>query len=342
MKPSSLIVVVAVVLIGGFAAADAIRGRAERSTVVTAPTEATQTTPTRLPGPEPQPDAPRGWPIGTLQGSLVFTDASDCHVRVIGLAGGREQPLSRFAGDCRLWVPPVGTRIAYGLGPASADGFSPFRVADLAQPTRELGGFRALFGVVVWSQDGQRVAWCGRRRTGFDLEIGGAAHRLLRCPSTYTPAGEIAAAVGNRLVVGNRTIFRAKGSGGITYAHYGTDGSLAVLVDGERLERWEGDTLTGSFAIPRDLQGSTPVLRFDNCAAAFPPIEGIGRIEVESLGCLPAREHSAFFGARAAWSPDGQWLAVTEPNRIAFHRIVGPEATIRWPAGAGDLAWRPR
>jgi hypothetical protein len=340
LSPRSFIVVAAVVLVAGFAAADAIRGRAERSEIVTSPTVAAQTTPTRLQGPQPQPDAPSGWPIAALQGSLVFTDAEDCRVRVVGLADGRERPLASFAGDCRLWVPPAGPRIAYGLGPASADGFSPFRVADLAQPNRELGGFRALFGVVLWSPDGERVAWCGRRRTGFDLEVGGAARRLEGCPTTYTPDGALAAAVGNRLVVGDRTIFRA--DGGITYAHYGTDGSLAVIVDGVSLERWEGDTLTGSFAIPRDLQGRTPVLRFDNCAAAFPPIDDLGRIEVESLGCLPAEHRAAFFGGAAAWSPDGQWLAVAEQESIAFHRVVGPKQRIRWPTGAADLAWRPR
>ena len=175
----------AVVVIGGFAAADAIRGnpRPERTS---APTIPVQTAPSRLPGPQPQPEAPPGWPEGLLDGALTFTDAKTCDIRVIGLAGGRERPVAHFGSDCFLWAPPVGSRVAYGLGASSQDGLHPFRIADLALPNQELGGYRALFGVVIWSDDAQRVAWCGRSRIGFDLEIGGPATRLPRCPVAYT------------------------------------------------------------------------------------------------------------------------------------------------------------
>jgi hypothetical protein len=340
LRPRDFIVVCAVVLIGGFAAADAIRGRANGTEKTTSGTDAVQTSPTRLPGPTPQAEAPANWPLGALTGSLVFTDAGDCRVRVIGLAGGRERPLARFTGNCDLWAPPVGDRIAYGLGPSSADGFAPFRLANLDRPNADLGGYRALFGVVLWSPDGQRVAWCGRRRTGFDLEVGGPARRLTACPTAYTPDGRIAYAIGNDLVVEREVVHHA--NGGITFVNYGRDGSLALMIDGETLERWEGNTLTGAIAIPRGLQGRTPVLRFDNCAAAFPPLDDIGPIEVRSLGCLPTQQRVTYFGGDAAWSPDGQWLAVAERENIALHHIVGPAETVRWPARAAQLAWRPR
>jgi hypothetical protein len=341
LRPRDLIVVCAVVLIGGFAAADAIRERASGTEKTASGTDAVQTSPTRLPGPTPQAEAPANWPLGALAGSLIFTDAGECRVRVIGLAGGRERPLARFAGNCDLWAPPVGDRIAYGLGPSSADGFAPFRLANLDRPNASLGGYRALFGVVLWSQDGQRVAWCGRRRVGFDLEVGGPARRLSACPAAYTPDARIAYAIGNDLVVEREVVHHA--TGGITFVNYGRDGSLALMIDGETLERWEGNTLTGALAIPSELQGRTPVLRFDNCAAAFPPLGGdIGRIELVSLGCLPSEQRQSFVGRDAAWSPDGQWLAVAERENIAFHRIVGPDETVHWPAQAAQLAWRPR
>lgn len=337
MKPRDLIIVGAIVVLAGFAAADAIRGRAgERSTP--APTGRIQTTPTRLPGPQPQASAPPGWPQGALHGTLVFTNADDCRIRVIGLGGGVERPEARFGGNCQLWAAPVGQRFAYGLGPSSGDGFTPFRVADLEHPNRELGGFRALFGVVLWSPDGQRVAWCGRRRTGFDLEVGGAARRLARCPIAYTPDDRVAYTIANRLYVDGRVALRT--NGGITFAHYGTDGSLAVVENGVQILRYDAHgRFTGAFPT---VEGETPIFSPDNCAAVFRPFGGFERITFVGLGCFPGRSPRVLVGRDAAWSPDGRWLAVAERNTIAFQRLVGPPRTIRWPAAAVELAWRTR
>jgi hypothetical protein len=331
----TLLVIGAVVVIGGFAAADAIRGNPgpERSS---APTVPLQTSPSRLPGPQPQPDAPPGWPQGVLRGTLTFTDARDCSVRVVGLAGGRERPVAHFAGDCSLWAPPIGQRFAYGLGPSSGDGLQPFRIADLNHPNFELGGYRALFGVVIWSPDGQRVAWCGRDRTGFDLEIGGQAHRLPHCPSVYTPDDEIAYALGNKLVTGSRTLVTARG--GITYAHYGADGSLVVVEDGRWMARYDAQgRFTGRYPAP---EGRTPILSPRNCAALFPPLEGTGPVEFVSLGCFAGEPPESLSGQDAAWSPDGNWIALAQANGIVFQRIT-PRLTVRWPAQAAELVWRP-
>jgi hypothetical protein len=342
LRPRDFIVVAAVVLIAGFAAADAIRGRAEESEKAPS-TSRVLTTPTRLPGPQPQPEAPAGWPLGVLQGSVVFTDADDCHVRVIGLAGGRERPLSRFAGDCRLWVPPVGSRIAYGLGPASADGSSPIKVADLAQPNRELGGFRALFGVVLWSPDGQRVAWCGRHRVGFDLEVGGAARRLPTCPVAYTPQSRIAYARGSRLNdEGRAQILHADGS--ITFAVFLADGSIVIEVNGRRLEVYGPDgARRARIDLSDEAQGRTPIVSPDGCAAMFRQEQApVGGVQLIDLGCFRGIAPRFFQGRDAAWSPDGRWIAVAEPDSIIFHELVGGNFIARWPAQAVQLAWRPR
>jgi hypothetical protein len=330
----TLLVVVAVVVIGGFAAADAIRGN-PRSERTSAPTVPVQTTPSRLPGPQPQPEAPSGWPEGVLDGTLTFTDADTCNIRVIGLAGGRERPVAHFGSDCFLWAPPVGSRVAYGLGPSSQDGLHPFRIADLALPNQELGGYRALFGVIIWSDDAQRVAWCGRSRIGFDLEIGGPSMRLPRCPVAYTRDDEIAYAVGNQVLVGDRPVFTA--DGGITYAKFGSDGSLAVVVDGQRVERWNGRSLTTT-KIPPRLQGVTPILRYDTCGALFPLGQAVTLLD---LGCRPGLPNRSFAGNSAAWSPDGAWVATSNGVELEFQRVVGSRLDITWPAAAAQMVWRP-
>ena len=339
MRPRDLIVVGAVVLVAGFAAADALRSRAESGEqAVTTP--AVQTGPTRLPGPQPQPSAPEGWPVGTLPGALVFTDAEDCRLRVIGLAGGVERPLARFLGTCELWAAPVGQRVAYGLGPSSADGFVPFKLADLALPLRELGGYRALFGVVLWSQDGQRVAWCGRRRVGFDLEIGGPARRLPTCPAAFTPGGEIAYAVGNELTVEDREILRVRG--GITHTTFLADGTVVLEVNGERLEKYGPDGFRRyTVGLPAELQGRTPIVSPDGCGVLFRHPDR-DEIHLINLGCPSGPEPRVFNGRAAAWDPEGHWIAVAESEAIAFHQVVGGDFVARWPAVAAELAWRPR
>jgi hypothetical protein len=339
LRPRDFIVVCAVILIAGFAAADALRGRANGTERTTSGTDSVQTSPSRVPGPEPQAEAPENWPLGALAGSLIFTDAADCRVRVIGLAGGRERPLARFAGNCDLWAPPIGDRIAYGLGPSSGDGFAPFRLANLDRPNAELGGYRALFGVVLWSPDGQRVAWCGRRRTGFDLEVGGAARRLPACPVAYTSDGEIAYAIGNALLVERERVLRA--DGGITSAVFLADGSIVIGLDGRRLEVYGPDGERRAMAeLPEAVQGRTPIVSPDGCAAMFRREPPFGGIRLVDLGCF--RGTAPRFGRDAAWSPDGRWIALAGPEAIVFWDVVRGGVVATWPAQAARLAWRPR
>jgi hypothetical protein len=338
LKPRDAIIVLAVVLIAGFAAADAIRGHADSAVPETTSQQEVQTGPTRLPGPQPRPNPPAGWPVGRLRGSLVFTDARDCRVRVIGLAGGVERPLSRFAGNCELWAPPASSRVAYGLGPTTPDGFAPFKIADLALPDRDLGGFRALFGVVLWSPDGQHVAWCGRRRTGFDLEVGGAARRLPTCPVAFTQDDRVAYAIGKRLVVEGRTVLRARK--GITYARFGTDGSVAIVENGDELVRYSADGRHKDIVVAP--AGRTPILSPRNCAAVFRPLDGAGPMNFVALPCFHGRPPRDLVGTDASWSPDGRWLAVAGRDAIEFHPLTASTPPVRWPATAAALAWRVR
>ena len=251
------------------------------------------------------------------------------------MASGAETPLPFLAGDCTLWAAPSGSAVAYGLGYGPPD-VARFRLVDLSRPERLLGGHGALFGFVSWSPDGRRVAWCGASRSGFDLELGDGVRRLVDCPIGYTPEGAIAVALGARLVASGRTVLRREG--GITFARWGADGSLAVVVGGRRVERWLGGKLRGSLDLPRWLEGRLPILSPDNCAALF---RRPTRVDLISLGCFRGDAPRAFFDADAAWSPDGDWLVVAEDSSLAFHRVVGPRDVFRWPLAASRVAWQP-
>lgn len=320
-------------LLAGFAAADAFRGEG-------APTPPPATGPAGEEASSDDDPAPgerratRLPPVPGTSGVLVFTDNVRCALREVALPGATEFPSVVASSSCDLWAAPVSAKVAYGIGSSSEDTV-PFRLIDLTHPNRNLGGYRALFGFIVWSHDGQRVAWCGGSRAGFDLEPGGEARRLPQCPAAYTPENEIAYAVGDRLVVEDRTILRA--SGGITYAAWGSDGSLALGLDGRRLERFADGRRTHALDLPRELHGRLPRFSPDSCAALFRRDETIHVVDIGCFAGVAAREYRA---TAAAWSPDGEWIVLAERETIAFHRVVEPRRLVRWPVGASQLAWR--
>ena len=97
------------------------------------------------------------------------------------------------------------------------------------------------------------------------MEVGGASRRLPHCPVAYTSDGRIAYALGKQLVVENKVVLTA--DGGVTYAHFGDDGSIVIVVDGKRVERWRRGAQVFARDLPAALEGKTPILRADNCGA---------------------------------------------------------------------------
>jgi hypothetical protein len=115
----------------------------------------------------------------------------------------------------------------------------------------------------------------------------------------------------------------------------GTDGSLGVVVEGRRIDRYEDGRLVGTASMPGDPVG-VPALAPDNCALlTVRP----GSVELIDVGCFRGSAPRTFPGVYAAWSPDGEWIAVAEGEAVVFHRVVGPEATVRWDVAVGQLAW---
>ncbi len=216
-------------------------------------------------------------------GSIVLAQTGSCAIREFDLPTGLELPNVVARSTCQLWAAPVTAKVAVGVGEPVGDAV-PFRFLDLGRPNRDLGSSEAAFGFLIWSDDGQRAAWCNRRLVGIDLELAGRRRQLDGCPAAYTPAGEIVYARGDRLYIGDRPGLRA--SGGITHVHYGSDGSVAVVVEGRRIERYVGRRLTAALDLPARYEGRLPELSPDNCSAAF---RAGDRIRVLDVGLLPAR-----------------------------------------------------
>lgn len=313
----------AVLAVAGFAVADAVRSDSPEAP------ETTSTAPAEPAAPLP-PTA--SFPRVPAPGELLFADASDCRLRSVPLRSGRERRLPTIETGCELRVPPTGPAFAYGLD-AAYRRLVAFRFSDLGEPGRRIASILAFRGDVQWSADGRRAAWCRSARAGFVATT--AKIRVVEhCPVAMAPGGEVAWASGGRLMTRDGPVLAT--SGRIYAATWGRDGSIGLLVDGRRLERWSGRRRTGSILLPRRL-AEAPRFSPDNCAAL---LEGGGWVHVLDLGCFRGgRDISLEGDGPAAWSPDGEWVVVGRP-RIAFYRVPNIAAQTTWDAVAGAIAWR--
>jgi hypothetical protein len=334
MRGRDLLIIAPVLLLGGLAVADALRSEGS-SAPVTQATEPTTTRSVVTPPTAPE-DLGRGrFPrVPGAPGSIVFAEPPSCALREFDVSEGYEFPNVVSQSNCELWAPTISYKVAHGIRAPRGEDAVPFQFRDLARPRRVLGHSEALFGFLVWSPDGQRAAWCNGRRVGIDLELGAGRRLLPGCPAAYTPDGQVALAEENRLVVGGFTELET--SGGIIFAHYGSDGSVAVLVDEGRLERWEDGRRRQVLPLPAGLRGRNPILSPDNCSALYRVDD---RIRLLDVGCssFPPR---VFPGTTAAWSTNGDWIAVGGPSRITFYDLLRGREPVAWQVGAAQVAWR--
>jgi hypothetical protein len=336
VKGRDLLILLAVLLVGGLALADSLRSDEtrveERPTTTEPPPEAATTAPAEDEdlGREIFPE------VNGAPGSIVLAQSGSCAVREFDLPTGRELPNVVEASTCQLWAAPVTAKVAVGIGEQVGDGV-PFRFLDLNAPGRDLGMSEAAFGFLVWSHDGQRAAWCNGRLEGIDLELDRGRRRLDGCPAAYTLDGEIVYARGDRLYVEDRPGLQA--SGGITAVRYGEDGSVGVVVEGRRIERYERGELTDALDLPERYQGRLPELSADNCSAAF---RAGDRIRILDVGCSPfGRRGGLFLGHAASWSADGRWLVVGGPSTVTFYSLAEEDREpVVWPIGAAEIIWR--
>ena len=337
MKGRDLLILLAVVLVGGFAVADALRSEddAERVVERETTTNPAATTPTGA-TPDEELGRARFPQVNGAGGTLVITETGSCAVREFDLPTGLEFRNVVARSTCQVWAAPVTAKLAVGIGEPVGDAV-PFRFIDLQQAGDNLGTSEAAFGFLVWSQDGQRAAWCNRRRVGIDLELRGRRRLLPECPAAFTPEHEVAFASGPELVVDGRTELTA--SGGITNVHYATDdgGSVAVMVEGRRIERYADGRLTDFFDLPERLQGRLPILSPDNCSALLRT--GDEEVSLVTLGCSPFAVQ-AYRGTTGAWAPNGEWIVIGGPTELVFQRPDRGAEPVRWPVGAAQIVWR--
>ncbi len=310
------VVVGLVLVVGGLALADSVRGCETATTTIEArPTQPTE--PTTAPaatttetGPTPQEEAPANWPQGELHGVLTFIAADDCRIRTIGLAGGRERPPTRFVTNCLgLWAPKVGSRVAFGELP---DGRF-FRIADLGHPRRSFGVYPVSAETwPIWSPDGQRLAWCDSPGTGVEREILGQGRVLSFCPVAYTPDGDLAHVEGRRLVVGDRTLVRAPKP--ILYASIGA-AWVGLVLEGFDVVRYEhGEPIARTGPLRGQISGP-PIFSPDGCVVAVPLFSHVGLIRL----CAGDVTYDEVPGTEASFSPDGRSLAVNGLEGITFY-----------------------
>ncbi|MBA2614372.1 MAG: hypothetical protein H0U90_01090 [Actinobacteria bacterium] len=353
MKVRDVAIVAAVLLVGGFAVADALWNREPEARPSTTERLVTSTAPKPLPlsaetaAPVPAP----GW--------LVFTDARDCRLREASVGRGLERALPLIGTSCALWGPTTGYRVAFG-SPGSTDSAAAFELVDLGRPDRLMEG-GALVGPVVWTADGARAAWCETATNGYELDLADQGVKPLDfCPRTFVEGGRLVSTRDRALVLGARVV--ATASGHIEQVASGRDGSLALVLEGGRIERRGPNGGSFRARLPVNTTGPSLVFAPDTCAvAAVGPLtvsvvdlgcfRGRGQVTTVSTdNCINRREEAnsecarypaprTFVGRAAAWSPDGNWLAVAEPRAIAFHRVAGGYRVIRWRAQAASLVW---
>jgi hypothetical protein len=337
VKGRDLLILLAVVLVGGFAVADGLRRSGGDDGAADQPATTDGTTSSVVPQPDENLGQEQFPQVSGAGGALVVTQTGDCAVREFDLPTGLEFRNVVRRSTCQVWAAPVTAQVAVGIGEPVGDAV-PFRFIDLSRPARNLGASEALFGFLVWSEDGQRAAWCNRRRVGIDLDIGDRRRLLPACPAAFTPEHEVAFAEGADLVVEGRTVLTA--SGVITNVHYGTndEGSVALTIEGRRIERYAGGRLTNALDLDERFHGRLPVLSPDNCSAAY---RFEDRIRVLDVGCSRlGPDGSLFPGHVAAWSPDGRWLAVGGATEMTFYDLVGTAETVTWPIGVVEIEWR--
>jgi hypothetical protein len=322
-RARDVLIVAGILVLAGIAVADAVRGGDGTEAGAGAETSTTGETDTG------RDERFAGVPAS---GSIILLDDAGCALRQVVVSSGQELPLPRIETGCELWAAPRGGLVAFALdGPWDAAAFRPFRILDLSHPDEPLGTYQTFNGV-MWSVDGQHASWCHDPGRGFDFPVRTEDEpRALRgCSVGYAPGERPAIAGDGELSVGGDTVLRAPER--VLRAVFNRDGSVTLFLESGLITRAVGGDIVGRLRAPETT--GPPAISQDGCDVAF-PVAGATVV----LGSVCGGAEGTFGGTAAAWSPDGDWLAVAEGDEIVFHHLTGTLGVTRWPVGARALAW---
>jgi WD40-like Beta Propeller Repeat len=340
VKARDLVIVGTVLLVGGFAAADALRSEGDSAAPATTARTTGETAETS--DEQARVETIDGLPAGALRGRLVYTDGA-CGLRDLELSNGIESQFDVRRTSCGLVAAPEGDRVAVSL-PSRFRGVSPYLIVALARPETALADFRARNRSVVWSPDGDRVAWCDPSGRGWELELGFEPRPLRSCPAAYTHTQEAVSAEGREVRIGDRLALTAPAR--IRALSFSGHGSAAVATE-RRLYVWDDalsdePTLVNEVVLPPELHGLDVRFSPDHCHAAllfseFPPAPTVFVVALQDCG--ESRAPLTVPGRAAAWSPDGDRLAVSDRRDVVVHHVLGSGPAIVVAIEASALAW---
>ena len=321
------------------------------------------------------PDVPAP---GSLEGQLVFADASTCRVAALDLKTLSLAEDERSS--CRLW--PSGTSDAAVLV-ADANqndaGLYGIELGDVPGGREEASDavLGTAVGEVSWSQDGRWLAWCEPSGTASVISLTSGASRTVEgCAPVVADGGSVLTKVARvpadrllrdgRVVLDREAMLGELGDSRLTQIDVlgfdvRADGLIAVAVEGrgpdtgptKTVQLWLDGRLIGSLEL--DVQDSVPgmyghgrfggLVRFspDGRELAVSSSHLAGNAGDYPLVLIDIRSRRVVAKLRQhgfAWSPDGGWLAYAEGDRITVAASVRTEATYVIPIAVTDLAWR--
>lgn len=314
-KAVSVLVVAAVLVVAGLAAADAVRGRGESQAQEPAPTAPTATRPTGLEGKL----AARG-----VGGTLVFTrkagSGGGCEVFTVSLPSPAARGPLPIRG-CRLTVSQLG---GIAVGPPCPDGHIEL-VTDLRDVFRLRGCAPAWRpdGTFTFVRDGvihRLPRYCPGGRQGCIPALG-SARRLVERVGAGARLREMAWPANDRIAL-------------LAATHGGYPRTLAFFHGGRLVRRAHAscglqhlEGRPGEVSV-RGLVGG------GSCALVEYGVSGKPSRRLGAPGFLAD-------GRAVALSPDGRWLATTVRDTVQIYRagLGSPRDAIELPVRAVDLAW---